>query len=112
MPRGVKGSKTEKNPFDALDPEIKAKIEGSDDEQIKAIVAEVAMNQAALMERKKADQDLKEKREALKLASEGYTEGTKRNKQVITYARVILSARGKEHGDSGLEGADPVPGMA
>lgn len=98
-----RGPKGVKDPYEYVNQEFKGKVEGATDEQIKAIIAEVAMNDAALKDAKKKDQDLKDKREALKDANSIYADGAKANGQRIAYCRMILEARGKDSGDSGVD---------
>lgn len=99
----AKRGRSKKNPYDMLDAETKSAIEGSSDEQINSRIADVAKNDAALADAKKLDGDILEKKAALKEANRSYVEAHKRNSQVIKYGREILSARGKDAGDSGLE---------
>lgn len=99
----AKRGRKKAEPFASLPPEFKAAIEGGSDVEIRNKICETAMNQAALMEAMKLDQDLAEKKEAMKVASAQYREGTKANKEKIAYARFILDARGKPSGDSGID---------
>jgi hypothetical protein len=91
MARGFK----KKGPFEDLDKEYKETIENMSDEDIKKRISEVAIaeheNRAAMA----ADPDLQQAKDALKLASEDYREGTKMNKLRIGYAHFILESRGK-----------------
>lgn len=101
MARGRKAKA--KDPFELVPSDFKEGIESAKDEEIRARIAETAMNDAALSEAKKKDQDLKDMREKVKYANEPYSTGAKANKQRIAYARLILEARGKDAGDSGLD---------
>lgn len=100
-----------KDPFEFAEPEFKNKCESADEDGLKAIIAEVAMNDAALADQKKQDPHLKELKEQVKMASERYVDGAKANKQRIAYARMILDARGKPNGDSGLDESGEAGGL-
>jgi len=89
-----------KDPFDILDEDEKSAIAGMNETQIRDRIAKVSLDQAALMELKEQDQDLKEKKEAAKEAGAIYREGTKRNKTLIAFARRVLGDKGKETGDA------------
>ena len=91
MARGFK----KKNPFDDLDKDFKTGIEDMSDEDIKKRVSEVAINEHENRAAQKKDQDLADKKAAVKYADEQYREGTKMNKLRIGYAHFILEARGK-----------------
>lgn len=97
------GRRSKKNPYDMLDTETMAAIDGGDENSINARIADVAKNQAALEEAIKSDDDLKEKRNAVKGAMFGYNDAKKRNKQVVKYCRLVLSSKGKDSGSSGFE---------
>lgn len=92
MPRGMK----KKSPFEELDNDFRAFIENATDDEIRAKVAEVALNQHENLAAKAADMDLKEKQEAVKMASAQYTDATKMNKLRIAYGHFVLEARGKQ----------------
>jgi hypothetical protein len=101
--------KGKKDPFDMLDTETKSAIEGGDEASINTVIANVAKNQAALEDVKAKDQDLKNAKDQVKSASFVYTEGRKRNRQVIAYCRLVLDGKGKDSGDAGLVDPDPEP---
>lgn len=96
-------ARSRKDPFEFVPKEFKDAVETASDEEINKRIAEVAKNDAALAEAKKKDGDLKEKKDSLKYANEPYRDGAKANKQRIAYCRLILEARGKDAGDSGLD---------
>lgn len=100
MPRGRK----KKDPFDMLSTEERDGIASMNDDEIRNRIAKAAMDQAALEEARKLDQDLAEKTEAKKYAEAPYREGRKRLKQLVSYSRQLLDARGKESGTSPTEG--------
>ncbi len=87
--------KKDKSPWADLDVEFKENVAGMTDEEISQRIAEVAMNEVENLAAKKADQDLKEKRDAAKFAGEQYSEATKMNRLRISFAHSILEARGK-----------------
>jgi predicted neutral ceramidase superfamily lipid hydrolase len=84
-----------KDRFEDLDSDYKSAIDSASEEEIRRRISEAALNEAQNQENKKQDQDLKEKKEAAKMAGEQYKEATKSNKLRIGYARSILEARGK-----------------
>lgn len=92
-----KGSfnKNKKNPFDALEQEWKDRLNVMDEVTIRKEISKVALDQVALMQAKKEDEDLKAKQEAYKIASEVYREGTKTNKLKVEYAKSVLDSQGK-----------------
>ncbi len=89
-----------KDPFEGCPEEFKEKVNKGSDADVNLLIADTAKNQAALMERKKEDGQLKECREALKTANSQYKDGTKQNNAQIAYARSVLSARGKPAGEA------------
>ena len=92
-----------KDPYELVPAEFKDKINAAADLEVRQMIAQVSLNQAALMEAKEADEDLKQAKEAAKSAGAVYADGTKTNKQCISYGRDLLKARGKPTGDSGIE---------
>lgn len=93
MPRG-KGS-APKSPFADLDTDYKTLIEGAKDEEIRAKISEVALNESDNLENKKKDVQLEEAKQAAKDAGQQYADATKMNRLRINYAKTILEARGK-----------------
>lgn len=98
-----KGSK--KNPFDALSAEWRQEVDamGNDEEAVRAAVARLALNESALREAEKADEDLAQKKEVVKIAMEPYSSVYKTNKLKMRYLRAHLESNGKDSGDAGLE---------
>lgn len=92
-----------KNPYSELTEDFKESINNATDDEINQKIAETAKNQAALEEAKEKDEDLKEKKAQASEAGAVYRDGKKANNQKIKYAREVLSGRGKDAGDSGLE---------
>lgn len=91
MPKGF----TKKDPFEDLSEDFRSSIEAMDEKDIRARIAQVALDQEALMVAKKADLDLEKAKEVAKEAGAIYRDGTKMNKLKISYARQVLSDRGK-----------------
>jgi hypothetical protein len=99
--RGKKGTK--KDRFADLDSDFKDTIANMKEPEIRDRLAKLTLDQEALMELKKNDQDLAAKREQASEAGRVYREGTKRYKLAVAYARSILDAMGKPSGESGVE---------
>ena len=91
MPRG----RPAKNKFADLDPEFKNQVESASENDLRLRIAEVAMNESDNKRLEKEDQDLAEKKEAVKEAAAGYREASKANNLKIAYIKTILEARGK-----------------
>lgn len=100
---GKRGKQEKKDPFELAPQEFKDSVNAASDGEINAKIAEVAMNDAALADAKKEDQDLTEKKGAVKEASRQYVEGRNANRAKIAYARDVLKARGKPSGDAGVD---------
>lgn len=79
MPKG-KFPRTKKNPFDALPEDFKDAVTSASLDQLKVKLSEVTKSDEQNISAAKADQDLQEKKEALKNAAEGYREVAKTNK--------------------------------
>jgi predicted carbohydrate-binding protein with CBM5 and CBM33 domain len=89
-------SKGKKDPFAELDNEYKDSIASSSPEDINKKIAEVAKNQEENLRLMGEDQDLAEKKEAVKEASAQYREASKMNKLRITYAIRVLGDKGQQ----------------
>lgn len=91
MPRP---KKEKKNKFDALPEDWKDRVGSANLDELKAEVAVVAkqefLNQAVM----KADQDLNEKKDAVKVASAGYREVTKLNKLKLAFLTQVAADKG------------------
>lgn len=87
--------KKDKDKFEDLDQDFKNEINGKSPEEIKKVVAKVALDQNELMKAKKLDQDLQDKLELAKEAGAVYREGTKMNKLRIGYCSQVLEDKGK-----------------
>jgi len=107
-PKGSK-NKNQKNPFESISgfvDEIDAL--GNDEAALRDRIAKVTLDNAALREAEKADQDLAKCREATKVAFEVYGDGYKAQSMMLDYIRARLAEIGKPNGDSGLDGGDDV----
>jgi hypothetical protein len=98
-----RGFGKKKDPFEDLDEDFKDAVAGMDEKAIRDRLAKVTLDQAALMDAKEKDIDLKEKKEAAKEAGAVYREGTKMNKLRVKYARSILDAKGNDTGSADAE---------
>ena len=81
--------------FADLPDDWKTETDQSSIEDINAKIVDLTLNEAANLQAKSEDQDLKEKKEAVKFASEGYRESTKCYRLRIKYIRQVLEGRGK-----------------
>jgi len=88
--------KAKKDPFADLDAEFKDMIASSSIEIINNKIAEVAKNQEENLRAMADDQDLQEKKEAVKMASEGYRDASKMNRLKVIYAMRVLGDRGAQ----------------
>lgn len=84
-----------KSPFADLDQDFKDVVANYKDEEIRAKLCEVAINEHENREAKRLDLDLQQKKEIAALAGEIYRESTKMNKLRTEYCYDILAARGK-----------------
>lgn len=101
-----------KDLYPLLGKDEKTAIENSSDEELNKRISDVAKNDAALSEAEKQDQDLAEKKAKVKSAREVYVDGHKANKQRIAKCREILSARGKDAGDAGVDKSGSAGGLS
>lgn len=85
-----------KDPFAIIETEWKDAIASSTPEEINKRIAQVAKDEDENIKLKKDDEDLARIREELKTASAQYTEGTKRHKAMVAFARQVLSDKGAE----------------
>lgn len=88
-------ARKQKNVFADLPEEFVAEIDGSTVEQINAKVAELAKAEEENQQAKSLDGDLREKKDAVKFAAEGYRENTKGYKLRMKYILAVLVSRGK-----------------
>lgn len=101
MPRGRKAGPP-KDKFDELDEDFRNGIASMSEAEIRERIAKISLDQAALMEAKEQDEDLKAKKEVAREAGAIYREGTKANKLRIGFARRVLGDKGKDTGDAGV----------
>jgi hypothetical protein len=83
-----------KDPFEALNSDFKDAVAVMPEAEIRNRISEVAIANEELRKAKKDDQDLEEKREALKYANEPYREGEKLNRLKIQFCKRVLEDRG------------------
>lgn len=91
MARGRK----KKAPFEDLDQDFKDTVANMKEEEIRAKLSEIAINQHQNLEAKKQDQDLEQKKVEYGVAGEIYREATKMNRLRTSYCYSILEAQGK-----------------
>ena len=84
-----------KDPFASLDEEWKDAVVAATVEEIDTRIAELAKAEEANLKAKKEDPDLLEKKEQVKLASEGYREATKGYRLRLKYIMRVLSDKAK-----------------
>lgn len=95
--------RSKKDKFQDLDQDFQDTVAGMNEAEIRNKIASVALNQVAVSTAKELDEDLAQKKEAAKVAGEGYAEATKMNKLRIEFCRRVLSDKGKDVGESGFE---------
>jgi hypothetical protein len=88
-------AKQKKNPFADLPEDWTTEIEQSSTDDINAKVADMAKAEQENLQAKALDPDLKDKKEAVKFASEGYRESTKGYRLRMKYILSVLEGRGK-----------------
>lgn len=90
-----------KDPFKDLSQDFKDTVDalGNDEVSARKMIAEIALNNAALVEAQLADEDLAEKKEAVRMAMESYTPSYKAFKTQISYIRAHLASNGKSSGE-------------
>lgn len=83
-----------KDPFEALSEDFRNTIAALSREDIRARIAQVALDQAELMEAKDKDIDFQNAKEQAREAGAVYREGTKMNKLKIEFAKRVLDDKG------------------
>jgi predicted ATP-grasp superfamily ATP-dependent carboligase len=91
MARGRK----KKLPFEDLPEDWRIEVEQSKTEEINTKIVELSVAEVENQQAKAIDPDLKEKKDAVKFASEGYREATKGYKLRMKYILQVLEGRGK-----------------
>ena len=86
--------KTVKDKWEQLPEEFRSEVDSLSREALEHKIASIAMYQVELMVAKEQDQDLKQKKEASRVAGEVYREGSKQNKLKIEYLKANLDAAG------------------
>jgi hypothetical protein len=88
-----------KNKFDKLPSEFKDSVVGMNESEVRARIAQVSLDDAALREAKENDDDYLQKREEAKFAGAIYRDGAKANKLKIEFCRQRLDDLCKPNGD-------------
>ena len=108
MPKGIydrKGAKKDKQ-FSLLDQDTQDEIGALGPEELKSLIARVAMDSMNVKKNREEDQDLAEKKEAAADAGKYYSEALKRNDQRTKFAMRCLSDKG---GDTQPAGEADAP---
>lgn len=84
-----------RNVFADLPDDWKTEMDQTSTEDISAEIARLAMAEAENLQAKADDQDLKDKKDAVKFAAEGYRESTKGYRLRMKYILSILEGRGR-----------------
>lgn len=87
--------KQAKDPFEDLPEEFKSAVDDGDEAKLRDLASQTALAQTELMEAKKNDQDLAEKKAIAKEAGVVYRDGTKLNRLKLEYIHEALESRGK-----------------
>lgn len=83
-----------KDPFSDVPEDFRNSIDAMDRDDIRRSIAQVALDQAELMEVKDQDTDLQAVQEQAREAGAIYRDGTKANRLKIKYAKQVLEAKG------------------
>jgi predicted ATP-grasp superfamily ATP-dependent carboligase len=83
------------NPFADLPEDWRTEIDQSSIDAINAKIVALTVAEVENQQAKSLDPDLREKKEAVKFASEGYREATKGYKLRMRYILQVLEGRGK-----------------
>lgn len=86
--------KKNKDPFAELPESFKDALATADEQQLKDKLSEVAKSQEDNKSAMKADKDLNDLKEKVKVASSGYTEVTKTNKLKTKFVIRLLADKG------------------
>ncbi len=87
--------KNSKIPFSDLPESFKEAMNAASPEELQKVLADIHKDDERNAAAKKADQDLKQKQEAVKFASEGYNEVAKTNKSKTGFIIQLLAGRGE-----------------
>lgn len=94
MPPKAKKKLTLEEQLDLIEPTFRDSLNGANLEALRAKYAEVKKDEEANQTAKAADEDLKNKKDAVEAASVGYKDLTKRNKLKTKYLIRLLSDSG------------------
>jgi hypothetical protein len=83
-----------KDPFADVPEDFRNGIDAMDRDDIRRAIAQVALDQAELMEAKDQDTDLQTLQEQAREAGAIYRDGTKANRLKIKYAKQVLEGKG------------------
>lgn len=83
-----------KDPFADLSQDFRDAVDAADRVEIRKTVAQVALDQAELMEAQALDEDFSNAKAAASEAGAVYREGTKINRLKIKYAKQVLEGKG------------------
>lgn len=86
--------KAKKDKFDDLSPEFRDSVAAMNRKDIRERIAQIALDNQALLEEKEKDTDFQKAREQAKEAGAIYREGIKINKLKIAYAKRCLDDKG------------------
>jgi hypothetical protein len=93
---GRKGrGRAPKDPYEGLSPEWRAAVDGGTDEEIKAKLAEAALEFRQIEEDKASDGDYVAAKQRLSSAGAQYRERSKAVKLKCKFAKKVLESRGK-----------------
>lgn len=83
-----------KDQFEDIADEFKDAVAGMSTDEIRSQIVKVSLNQLELMEAKKQDQDLVDKRDAYNDANAIYREGSKENRLKLEFCKRVLGDKG------------------
>jgi len=88
-----------KDKFEDLPEEFAEAVAGMEEGEIRDLITQITLNDAALRQAKDDDLDLEAKKEAVKEASAIYREGAKMNRLKVEFCRRVLGDKGKPNGE-------------
>lgn len=91
---GKSRGRPKKDPFDKISPEFRNKVESSSIDEINLIISDVAKESEATSAAMKADPEVVQLKEDLKLATADYKDTIKRCKQELAFCMEILAGKG------------------
>lgn len=84
-----------KAPGEGLEKELKSTLDNMSSEELKAKVSEVALYKRAQEDLMKQDPDIKQAKDAVKLAEQDYKDEIKGANEQIGYIKFLLESKGK-----------------